>query len=330
MQVNQAGLFGHDSNGSEKSQPPQQMLNADLFPAGLVVTTLNDLHLIEANAVFYQICQRSVGSVLRFSEILTPAANIMLESYVLPLLHHQQRCDEIQLTLLVGQPTTQMQRIPVLLNAQLVSPAAGDNHLVYWVVTPALQRDSLYQELLNLRNALEKEAQRLERLSQLDELTGLLNRRAFQHRALALLNQAQRQQHYVAFLLLDIDFFKQVNDQHGHLVGDQVLQAFAQRLASHCRDHDVLARIGGEEFAMLLQVQQATDALQVAEKYRALVAAQPLAGLTITISIGVAYIVATEYQADSRGLQLFETLYKSADQSLYQAKQQGRNQVVVG
>ena len=220
------------------------------FPVGLVISSLDTLTILQANAYFTELYQQQSANELppkRLSQYLSPASQILLESYVMPLLLHQGQCQEIQLTFACQN----QQRLPVLANAKVIQ---GQPSSIYWAFTVATQRDSLYQELVNLRNALEERAERLEKLSQTDELTGLLNRRAFIDRAQIALKQAQRSGLFVAFLMLDIDFFKRINDQFGHDMGDQVLTQFAQLLANNTRENDIVARIGGEEFAIVVLV----------------------------------------------------------------------------
>jgi diguanylate cyclase (GGDEF)-like protein len=330
-------------------------LSVDVFVGALFCTSLRGLQVLQANAYFYQLCQLSPDMPVALSALMTPAANIMLDTYVIPLLLNQGSCEEIQLTLQVATKQ-EPRRLPVLVNAKLQQDGTNDP-VVYWLMTLATQRDCLYQQLVDLRNALEAKADRLEQLSQTDELTGMLNRRAFNSRSLALLNQRQRQGGYAVFLLLDIDFFKQVNDSYGHAVGDNVLVEVAQRIKSGCRSHDVVARIGGEEFAMVLLLEQAAQGLRLAEKIRRLIAAQPVAGVTLTVSIGMAcsdevlpagtgsmpqaatisaptaltQVGHSVLPGQQQGLLLqsqFELLYKLADRRLYQAKASGRDQVV--
>lgn len=282
----------------------------DAFPCGCLITTLSEQLILRANRYFYQECQQDPIAQQRLSDVLTPASRIVLESFVMPMLLDLGHCEEIQLTV-QGRSG---ERLPVLVNAHVQQ---ADEPLIYWVFNSARQRDKLYQELVDLRNALEEKAERLELLSQTDELTGLLNRRAFISRSLAQLKQAERHQQSCSFLLLDIDHFKQINDIHGHACGDAVLRELGLRLQQNCREHDVLARIGGEEFAIFCLDQGAESAEAFAGKLVKLVNQQPFDGLTVTVSIGV--VTAT--------LMPFEQLYKHADLLLYNAKHAGRNQV---
>jgi len=283
----------------------------DVFPCGCLVTTLSEQVILRANPYFYQECQQDQIPRQRLSDFLTPASKIVLESFVMPMLLNLGHCEEIQLTILGNSG----ERLPVLVNAQVQQSAEP---LIFWVISSAKQRDKLYQELVDLRNALEEKAERLELLSQTDELTGLLNRRAFINRAQQLLKQADRNQQNCSFLLLDIDYFKQINDIHGHACGDAVLRQLGQLLQTNCREHDVLARIGGEEFAIICMDSPSDSAADFAEKLLRLVSQQPIEGIAVTVSIGVA----------TAGQLSFEQLYKQADLLLYEAKHAGRNRLV--
>src|SRR3989442_3672816 len=154
-----------------------------------------------------------------------------------------------------------------------------------------------------------------------DELTKLPNRRALAQRYLQEMHRARRYHKSIAFLMIDLDHFKQVNDSYGHLNGDAVLAELASILTSGARESDVCARYGGEEFGIILHETTEQGARTLAERIRAKVAAATFpGGLKLTISIGVA---ATAEPA------LFTSLMERADQALYAAKQGGRNQVRV-
>ena len=154
-----------------------------------------------------------------------------------------------------------------------------------------------------------------------DELTKLPNRRALAQRFLQEMQRARRHRKAIAFLMVDLDHFKLVNDTYGHLNGDAVLAELASIISTGARESDVCARYGGEEFAMILHETTEPGARTLAERIRSKVAAATFpGGLKLTISIGVA---ATDEPA------LFTTLIERADQALYAAKQSGRNQVRV-
>ena len=168
------------------------------------------------------------------------------------------------------------------------------------------------------------QAQLLE-LATTDSLTGLRNRRYFMHRAGEEFERARRYRLPLALLMLDADHFKAINDRYGHPIGDQVLQALARRGQELLRDVDLFARIGGEEFAILLPQTDLDAARVVAERLRQRVASTPIATdqgpLTLTISLGLTGFDATVID--------FDTLLRRADAALYRAKQNGRNRTEV-
>jgi len=152
-----------------------------------------------------------------------------------------------------------------------------------------------------------------------DELTKLPNRRYMAQRFLQEMQRARRNHKGLAFLMLDIDHFKQVNDTYGHLHGDAVLAELARILNAAKRESDVAARYGGEEFGLILNETGETGAMTLADRIREKVEAATFpGGLRLTVSIGVA---TTDDEA------LFTSLIEKADQALYAAKQAGRNTV---
>ena len=161
--------------------------------------------------------------------------------------------------------------------------------------------------------------------STIDSLTGVKNRSAFDKRLIAESRISRRQETPIALLMLDIDRFKSINDQYGHLAGDQALRVIAQTLQQHLkRPTDLVSRFGGEEFAIILPNTVAEGAIQVAETIREAVAAIKFEWegkvIPLSISIGVSADIVTHEQ---HGTELLE----QADKALYQAKNGGRNQV---
>jgi diguanylate cyclase (GGDEF)-like protein/PAS domain S-box-containing protein len=157
----------------------------------------------------------------------------------------------------------------------------------------------------------------LQRLATHDSLTGLANRRLFEERLDEEMAGAVRHERPLAVAILDLDHFKAVNDAHGHPVGDQVLKDVAQRVSLGLRKGDLLARVGGEEFGLILSEVFEEGALAAAERARSAVADTPfpVAG-SLTVSIGIAL------RGDLRDA---ATVYEHADRALYQAKREGRN-----
>lgn len=171
----------------------------------------------------------------------------------------------------------------------------------------------------NTNRELNLKWSRAETQARLDPLTNIFNRRGFEERALRLMSKKQP----LSLLILDIDHFKYINDHYGHDVGDDVLRQFTQQISALIRDTDVFARIGGEEFAVILANQPIELAQQMAERIRAQIesAEMPLdeqSTIKYTVSIGVSSI--------AEGVDIHRWL-KNTDKLLYRAKEQGRNQV---
>ena len=172
----------------------------------------------------------------------------------------------------------------------------------------------------SLRVAADKEA-KLNNLAMTDELTGILNRRSLMEAYEQSMNLAERKGWPLSVLMLDIDHFKQVNDQHGHQMGDEVLVRFARSVSATLRESDLMGRYGGEEFLIIMQDEDVNGAFAAAERIRKIVQSMSFQGatpFTVQVSIGVAE--RTQFGDTSP-----EELLKAADVALYRAKNTGRN-----
>jgi diguanylate cyclase (GGDEF)-like protein len=171
----------------------------------------------------------------------------------------------------------------------------------------------------------QKDDELMRRLATVDGLTGTLNRRAFFERADGARLLALRVRKPISLLMLDIDHFKQLNDSFGHACGDEALRVFADTARGVLREHDVIGRLGGEEFALAMPGTSLDGALEAAERLRMAVTAAPVIGCApgyrMTISIGVVVIEPSE--------ELTAALAR-ADHALYAAKTGGRNRVELG
>ncbi len=178
----------------------------------------------------------------------------------------------------------------------------------------AIERDVTEQKNLEIK---------LEILSRTDPLTELLNRRAFNEILENEFSRFRRHGDVYAVLILDIDHFKKINDKYGHETGDIAIKTVAQACAEHSRSHDMVARIGGEEFCILLPYTNEQTAYDIAEKLRSIISNTPVTTLDgdvcMTISIGVSVVGSDD---DDHTVAL-----KRADQNLYRAKNAGRNLV---
>jgi len=190
-----------------------------------------------------------------------------------------------------------------------------------------LVRINTHITLQCLRKGLEEQNAELERLANTDYLTDLYNRRCFFHTAEAEFENAARNGTPMSITLIDLDYFKRVNDMHGHLVGDRVLVHIAHLIRSVCRASDVIARYGGEEFVILHPGLDRQNAFRVVERIRRKLEATPYFheahAISLTLSAGV---VDTQICKD---FQRIDDVLATADVALYRAKDAGRNQVVI-
>ena len=195
-----------------------------------------------------------------------------------------------------------------------------------YVVKPISNRvlEGIRMQLLNqsMAEELTKSLKAVSHQANTDALTGLLNRHALNKALDDFIVKGERRNTIFTLLMIDIDYFKQINDTYGHDIGDRALQHVAQCIDRQLREEDVCARFGGEEFVALLPNTNTTEAVFVAERIRQSVESTPLTNPNeiITISIGVA-----THQVGMSA----EALLKAADDEVYLAKQQGRNQISI-
>ncbi len=186
------------------------------------------------------------------------------------------------------------------------------------LATPLLEED---KEVLAALAAQAASAVQNALLAITDELTGLLNRRAFFDRARREFDRAKRYNKLLAAIMIDLDYFKKVNDTYSHAVGDQVLAEVALRIRETVRTLDIVGRYGGEEISIVAPETSLEGALQLAERLRCNVASTPIetsaGALRVTVSVGVAAL--------SPEMSRLEQLLHAADRKLYEAKERGRN-----
>lgn len=283
---------------------------------------------------FYELQNRHVNS------ILTVSSRSFYQIYFFPMIKLQNKVEEMYITL----KTKKEQDIPVLLNAS--RKERGGKIVNDCVFTPMQQRSKYEKNLLTIkketeeRNRVKKEQIveldllrreleskqkelleancKLRQLAITDGLTGLKNRRYLQENLepnIALYTSLSRP---LAFMLLDIDHFKKINDVFGHLMGDKILRKLGNILMEETREEDVAARYGGEEFALILPNTDLSAALRIAEKIRSRVENTDWTIPAVTVSIGVTIL----FPGDTES-----TLQSRADQALYSSKKRGRNKV---
>jgi diguanylate cyclase (GGDEF)-like protein len=154
----------------------------------------------------------------------------------------------------------------------------------------------------------------------LDPLTGLLNRKALAGRFVEIAQQAALTGQPICLIAMDLDHFKRVNDEHGHARGDAVLKDAAYLLRKSLRSFELIYRLGGEEFLIVLPGVPISEGRSIAERVRTGIEDARPGGLPVTVSLGVAAAVGADVA--------FEPLFRAADEALYEAKRTGRNRVV--
>ncbi|MBN1962135.1 MAG: diguanylate cyclase [Deltaproteobacteria bacterium] len=176
----------------------------------------------------------------------------------------------------------------------------------------------------SLQDKINAKRRDLEALSATDDLTGLLNHRALQHRLRDEFSRAQRYNEPLALLMIDIDQFKEVNDRYGHLFGDRVLSDVANILRESVREVDVCARYGGDEFMVFLPQTHFSGSLTVADRIWRTVSTKDFqdgkCNTHCTVSVGISFY-------PNKNVNTVEQLADLADQALYQAKREGRNRI---
>jgi len=186
----------------------------------------------------------------------------------------------------------------------------------------------IYYFISRLLQKINEAQQKLMALASVDDLTQLYNRRYFFERFNQEVERAMRYQRPLSCIILDIDFFKQVNDSYGHLAGDQVLIDIASILKNNCRQSDLAGRYGGEELIILLPETEASGAMIIAERIREMIEEhQTLDGKGVVIAVTVSMGIASLTGSELKNLDKRERIVQYADDALLLAKKKGRNRI---
>ena len=291
------------------TKPLESFQSIDDFACGGLVIDENKIIVYANNYLKHEFGWLSINLVgNEIDKILTRSSKIFYQSYLVPLLLHDKKCEEIQLNIMDATG----KRIPVIVNVNV-----DESGFSYWSLFNASKRDKLYQELINTREQLEVQAESLKSLASIDELTGLLNRREIIKRSKLLLDQAARSNFSVCFVMLDIDYFKKVNDDYGHTEGDRILSELGQCLGSFGRKTDLIGRYGGEEFLLVFPDTDADTAVLLSKRLHEKISIIKTEDKPITVSMGIS----TNKILDST----YDEIFHQADVALYQAKNLGRN-----
>mgnify|MGYP006266355315 CR=1 FL=1 len=180
----------------------------------------------------------------------------------------------------------------------------------------------LFGALISDNRAHKTVEHEMKQLARIDHLTQCLNRLGFLERAQQEISRSRRLGHPLSLVVMDIDRFKQVNDQHGHQAGDRVLADLSSGVLRALRSHDVVGRVGGEEFYLLLPESDRRACIDIAERLRA-----DIAGRRVTINSSAVWVTASLGCAELRPDDELDTLIHRADHRMYEAKNAGRNRV---
>jgi len=209
--------------------------------------------------------------------------------------------------------------------SSLFGNVPGIQGIILAIAIPAIIASSASYINLNMYFELEHSRQEIHTLANTDDLTKIFNRRHFFELAQRELERSRRNGHSLAIVLFDIDDFKKVNDSHGHLVGDLVLQETCQACKVVIRPYDVFARFGGEEFIFLLPETDEARAIKVADRLRQVIAERVVSfdtgNIQMTISVGIAIFNPKKDTLDE--------VISRADGALYTAKRLGKNRLEV-
>ena len=274
--------------------------------------SIGELHLARGNS---RAAREELSALLDKRSHLPTVSTQMRVHYALYLAHRNEGDAVAALAQLEAFRKIESQRSMQQLKAK-------SEHMVMRLEADETQRKGL-EHAYGVAHAHASRANELERITLQDDLTGLGNRRALDLKLTEMVTRARSTEAPLAVVLLDLDHFKQINDQFGHTVGDRVLVQVAKLLSEHTRSSDIVARTGGEEFVLVMPGTSAPDAFDICERLRLRVSSHPWAsiapGLTVAVSAGIAS--APDYDA--------AMLVERADLAMYRAKQAGRNRIAV-
>ena len=284
--------------------------------------------ILAVNDTFVELVGYSAGELVghNFEKVMDNGARFFFNSMLYPRLRMEKEIQEIYISI---RTSTQEVRY-VMFNAQIME----NEHTVICFIVPVAQRMEYMKEIRSINKSLEETLKEKTRLheelivlnqslkdyAEKDWLTKLYNRRVFLMKVEQIYEEYRQDGRVFSICILDVDNFKQVNDQYGHHVGDEVLIGLANEMQAFFDSSCMLARFGGEEFIILLPDQDKYAAYKKADLLRKRVKSQIWQGVSITISLGINMV---SYPSD------ISDIIVGADRSLYKAKNNGRDQVVL-
>ncbi|HEU0292539.1 MAG TPA: diguanylate cyclase [Anaerolineales bacterium] len=299
--------------------------NRSLFTVNYTSLPPDFLEIVEKGLGYpllqYSFSEATLRQVFKAEYIAHPAAIPNPEEEILILFRDAEKPGVLRILGEIGvAPGMEPLRLPLTFEENLLGLLWVWGHGIRKSDLPIL---SIFAKQIGVSLERARLFQEVQSLALTDPLTGLHNRRSIFELGRVEFLRSHRQNRPFCCLMLDLDHFKQINDNYGHHVGDQILQEFAARCKRSVREVDLVGRYGGEELIIIMPETDLQAALPVAERLRTAICEQPVAldgqELFITVSIGVA-------QKDENTLQL-ETLIARADQAMYIAKHKGRNRV---
>lgn len=287
--------------------------NYDYLPCGVLITDRRwQIHY--SNRAFAAMLGDSADRLngLQLDDLLTKGSSLLCQSVVFPSILHNEVIKEVQINF---RHSTRESIVSMVALAN-INDRLEDK--IFWCLSSADEREKLVSALSSSRQQLEETNIRLKELAIMDELTGTYNRRELMVRMHVTRKQIERRQSCLSVFMLDIDFFKRVNDEFGHAEGDRILKEFGAALMNNARTGDIVVRYGGEEFVVVMPDVSSKEAKQASERLHEVANQIKTPTSTITVSIGVCSL---DWGTIVSGQELFEL----ADKMLYESKQAGRN-----
>ena len=306
--------------------PPRVQATLDVMAEGVLLLDQNE-RIVLANSTFTDLIDRPAETLIgvKASDLswlvpksLDPARNLPWQR----ALEDSKRHTGTPLSIRVGSDTTETFVVNGAPVADESGKARGAIATFDRITTLERKTEELERALVELEKSRDETRLRndeLQVLATCDPLTGIVNRRAFMENAELAFETAARDGRKLCCVMVDIDHFKRVNDDHGHLMGDEVIRRLAQALVAEWQDRELVCRFGGEEFCILATDTDADEGVALASRLRRTIAADGFAPVPVTASFGVS--------SRAFGADRFSELLNQADEALYASKDKGRNRV---